>query len=62
MDEIQEQHERAIGEAFIGWYNQQNGTRFVYHGRPREAPDLIYRDGERQRGTLRGCVNRTKAM
>ena len=48
MDEIQEQNERAIGEVFIDWYNQQNGTRFVYHGRPWEAPDLTYRDGERQ--------------
>jgi len=47
VDQIQEQHERAIGEAFIGRYNHQNGTRFVYHGRPREAPDLTYCDGDR---------------
>lgn len=28
MDQIQERHERAVGDDFIKWYNEQNGTKF----------------------------------
>lgn len=45
MDITQEQHERAIGDAFISWYNDQNGCHFCYHGRGADPPDLIYRSG-----------------
>lgn len=48
MDAIQEKHERAVGDTFIGWYNAQNGTTFVYQGRPGEAPDLTFVDGEQE--------------
>ncbi|MFQ5804333.1 MAG: hypothetical protein ACE5JQ_15700 [Candidatus Methylomirabilales bacterium] len=43
MDSIQEQHERAVGDAFIEWYNNWNGTKFRYHGRGADPPDLVYR-------------------
>ena len=48
MDEIQLQHERAVAENFIRWYNQQHGTNFTFHGRPEEAPDQAFRDGENE--------------
>jgi hypothetical protein len=33
MDLIQEKHERAIGDAFIDWYNAHHGTNYTYSGR-----------------------------
>ncbi len=45
MDAVQEQHERAVGERFIGWYNSNCGTHYEYCGRAGEAPDLMFRDG-----------------
>ncbi len=48
MDTTQERHERAIGDAFTKWYNEQNRTHFRYHDRGdrgAERPDLIYRSG-----------------
>ena len=45
MDEIQRKHERAVGEAFVDWYNSERGTKFDFDGRPHEAPDLLYRHG-----------------
>jgi hypothetical protein len=48
MDAIQEKHERAVGDAFIDWYNTQMGTSFAYFTRAAEAPDLIYRDGTKE--------------
>jgi hypothetical protein len=48
MDSIQERHQRAVGDAFIEWYNKQNGTGFTYHGRGAEPPDLIYCFGSQE--------------
>src|SRR5262245_5335613 len=48
MDLVQEQHERAVGDAFIDWYNAQNGTNYVYGGRGSDPPDLIYQAGTNQ--------------
>jgi hypothetical protein len=45
MDEIQLRHERAIGDAFVDWYNKRNGTGYQYHDRGADPPDLIYKDG-----------------
>ncbi len=48
MDCIQDQHERAVGGKFVKWYNALKGTAFGFAGRAGEAPDLIYRDGQRE--------------
>ena len=48
MDLIQEQHEHAVGQAFITWYNAKHRTAFTFSGRGGEAPDLIFRDGDRE--------------
>lgn len=48
MDTIQEQHERAVGDAFVEWYNQRNGTEYRYDTRGTDPPDLIYRSGSQQ--------------
>ena len=47
MDAIKEQHERAIADAFINWYNQQHNTIFKFHERG-ETPDFIYIFGNRK--------------
>jgi len=48
MDEIQERHERAVGQDFINWYNREHRTAFVFLGRAGEAPDLVFRDGDHE--------------
>lgn len=48
MDEIQEKYERWAGDSFVEWYNNMNGSRFSYVGRPNEAPDLIYEENKSQ--------------
>lgn len=48
MERTQEQHERAVGDAFIEWYNKQRGTALRYHGRGAEPPDLVYRSGSHE--------------
>ena len=48
MDDIQEQHERAVGNAFIAASNQQQGSQYVFDRRGNEAPDLVYCDGDSQ--------------
>jgi hypothetical protein len=56
MDVIQEKHERAVGDAFMDWYNKRNGTTYAYHERGANAyherganpQDLIYRSGSQQ--------------
>ena len=45
MDALQEHHERAVGDAFIDWFNKRMGTSFAHSAHGTEAPDLIYRDG-----------------
>jgi len=46
MDKVQELNERAIGEGFVGWYNEVHSASFHFVGRPETAPDLTYCDGE----------------
>lgn len=48
MDRVQEQHERAVGDAFIEWLNQQHGTAYRYEARGADPPDLVYRSGTHQ--------------
>src|SRR5437867_7968832 len=48
MDAIQEKHERAVGDAFINWYNERMGTSYEYYARGTDAPDLIYKCGSKQ--------------
>ncbi len=48
MDAIQEQHERAVGDAFVDWYNKLTGSSFEYHARGADPPDLIYREGTKE--------------
>jgi hypothetical protein len=45
MDVIQEKHERAVGDAFIDWYNKLNGAAYQYYGRGADPPDLVYTSG-----------------
>lgn len=45
MDAIQLQHERAVGEQFVEWLNKRDGSRFSFSHREKEAPDLVYSDG-----------------
>ena len=46
MDSVQEQLERAVGDAFVTWYNKQHGTEFRFSARGAEPPDLVYRFGD----------------
>jgi hypothetical protein len=45
MDELQEQHERWVGDRVVEWYNSRHGTTFTFNERCGVAPDLEYRDG-----------------
>src|SRR5262245_23202859 len=45
MNAIQQQHELAVGDEFIQWYNKSQGTRFTHEIRAGEVPDVVYRDG-----------------
>src|SRR5438552_464567 len=45
IDKVKEQHERAVADKFIDWYNTKYGTHFQYARRPDPAPDFIYCDG-----------------
>ena len=47
MDEIQLQHERAVGDQFIDWLNKRDGSHFTFSCRGKEAPDLVYTDAGR---------------
>ena len=47
MDTIQEKHERAVGDAFVEWYNRLKGTSYEYYDRGTDPPDLIYRYGKK---------------
>lgn len=46
MDE--DQHERAVGETFIAWYNAKHRTAFKLIGRVDERPDLVFRDRDQE--------------
>jgi hypothetical protein len=45
VDSIQERHERAVGDALIGWLNRREGRSLSFMRRGDDAPDLIYREG-----------------
>src|SRR5258706_7827791 len=45
MDQVQGDHERAVGETFITWYNAKHRTAFKFTARAGEAPDLLFCDG-----------------
>jgi hypothetical protein len=45
MDSAKENHERRVGEQLIKWYNHRHGTSFRFDGRPDDAPDSYYSDG-----------------
>jgi hypothetical protein len=47
VDRTQEQHERAVADAFIDWYNSRHGTAYQYHERGADPPDFVYRTGTR---------------
>jgi hypothetical protein len=42
VEEIQVQHERAVGDALIQWLNARDRSQFIFLRRGNEAPDLIY--------------------
>ena len=48
MDQVQDQHERAVGETFIASYNAKHRTAFKLIDRVDEHPDLVFRDGDRE--------------
>jgi hypothetical protein len=50
MGDIQMEHERAVGDAFIGDFNRLQRTNYTFEGRGDPAPDLIYRDGDSRIG------------
>jgi len=45
VDNIQTQHERAVGNDLIAKINRERGTKYVFNRRGDPVPDLIYRDG-----------------
>lgn len=45
MDAVQDEHERAVANIFVEWYNRLHGTAYVYHTRGADPPDFVYRDG-----------------
>jgi hypothetical protein len=50
MDDIQRQHERAVGDIFIAEFNCKQKTAYVFERRGNPVPDLIYRDINKQIG------------
>jgi len=45
--QVDDQHERAVGESFIATHNGRHRTAFKLIERLDEAPDLLFRDGDR---------------
>lgn len=45
MDNVQLQHEKAVGDKFIEWLNARDGSNFSFSSRAGEAPDFVYKDG-----------------
>jgi len=41
MDLLKKQHERAIADDFIDWYNKNGNTKYRFH-KHGETPDFIY--------------------
>jgi hypothetical protein len=50
MDDIQTEHERAVGDRFIAEFNRLEGANYVFERRGDPIPDLIYRDGDSRIG------------
>jgi hypothetical protein len=48
LDPTQEQHELTVGDAFIRWYNEHEGTEFTYASRGANPPDLVYRSKSKE--------------
>ena len=46
MEKRQERNDRTVGQEFVAWYNRKHGTRFNYKGRSKQAPTLVFRDGD----------------
>lgn len=42
MDPLQEQFERAAGDAFFEWLNAETGASYSFARRAEQAPDLVY--------------------
>lgn len=47
MTDLKKQHERAVGDAFVRWYNSNKSASFVFQSLGADPPDLVYQDGER---------------
>jgi hypothetical protein len=45
---LKEDHERAVGNKFIAWYNKLHGTSFEFDHVPAQAPDLVFKDGPKE--------------
>lgn len=50
MGKVQEQHERAVGDALIAQINRKQKKRYVFNRRRDRGPDLIYWDGNSKIG------------
>ena len=48
VDATQGQHDRAVADRFIEWYNSRYGTAYEFYARGAEPPDFVYRDGDRE--------------
>ena len=48
MDAVQQKHERAVGEAFVAWYNGVSRMSYEFHVHGSDPPDLIYRNGSQE--------------
>lgn len=42
MNQLKENNEKAVGEAFIEWLNEEQGSNYCFTDRPDIAPDLRY--------------------
>ncbi len=45
MDPTQERMERAVGDEFVKWLNEEKQSSFAFLKRGDPAPDLVYTDG-----------------
>jgi len=44
-ERLKQKVERAIGDNFVQWYNEDRGSNFVFEKVGDDPPDLVYRDG-----------------
>jgi hypothetical protein len=45
VDATQDEHERAVADRFIEWYNSRHDTAHEFYSRGAGPPDFVYRDG-----------------